>query len=367
MKLKYGMNPNQKYAEILEKKSLLPIEILNGKPGFINILDALNAWQLVKELNKATEKPAAASFKHVNPAGAAVGRPLSNTLRKIYFAENLDNSSLACAYLRARGTDRISSYGDFIAVSETLDVHTADIIAKEVSDGIVAPGYDTKALEILRKKRKGNYLIIVIDPDYEPRDIEERTVFGITLRQKRNNCVINRDILHEIVTQNKDLPEDIVEDVLLSLITLKYTQSNSICIARDGQTVGVGAGQQSRIHCTKLAISKTITWYLRQHPKVLDLKFPPDSSRTQKDILVNNFIEKNFAEKEKIACLKDCPNLVLGSDGLFPQRDNIDLAYDYGIKYIIQPGNSIRDQEVIDACNEYNMVMAFTGVRLFHH
>lgn len=367
MKLKYGMNPNQSIAEVVETDSTLPFKILNGTPGFINILDALNAWQLVRELKKSTNKPSAASFKHVNPAGAAVGRPLNDTLRKVYLAEGLDNSELACAYLRARGTDRISSYCDFIAVSDTLDVHTARIITKEATDGIIAPGYDTEALDLLKTKRKGNYLVLSIDPDYEPEDIEMREVFGITLRQKRNDCIITDQILNRIVTQNKELPDDIVEDALISLVTLKYTQSNSICIARDGQTIGVGAGQQSRIHCTKLALSKAMTWYLRQHPAVLDLPMPENSSRTQKDICINNYIESSFTETEKIENIKKCKNIVLSSDGLFPQRDNIDLAHEYGITYIIQPGNSIRDQEVINACDEHNMVMVFTGLRLFHH
>jgi phosphoribosylaminoimidazolecarboxamide formyltransferase/IMP cyclohydrolase len=327
----------------------------------------LNAWQLVKELKKATNKPSAASFKHVNPAGAAVGRPLNGTLRKAYLAEGLDNSELACAYLRARGTDRISSYGDFIAVSDKLDIHTAKIITKEVSDGIIAPDYDTDALELLKTKRKGNYLVLSIDKDYEPGDIEEREVFGIKLRQKRNDCIITDQILKNAVTRNKNLPDDIIEDIFVSLITLKYTQSNSICIALDGQTIGVGAGQQSRIHCTKLALSKSMTWYLRQHPGVLGADIPGNLSRTGTDILINNFIEKSFTENEKKENIRKCRNLVLSSDGMFPQRDNIDLADEYGIKYIVQPGNSIRDREVIDACDEHGMVMLFTGLRLFHH
>lgn len=366
MKLKYGMNPNQNYAEIVEEKNF-PLKILNGTPGFINILDALNAWQLVKELKEATGFSAATSFKHVNPAGAAIGKPLNEVLKKIYLAEDLDQTPLACAYLRARGADRMSSFGDFAAFSDIVDESSARILKKEVSDGVIAPGYTKEALEILKSKKGGSYLIIEIDPDYVPDEIEERTVFGIKLRQKRNNCKITREVLSNIVTKNKSLPEDVIIDMLVGLITLKYTQSNSICVTYDGQTIGVGAGQQSRIHCTQLAISKAQAWFLRQHPELLKITEQKEITRNEKDNLIIQYIESKMSEEEKRKWLKNLKDLTLASDGFIPFRDNIDLAHKYGVKYIVQPGESIRDDEVIAACDEYNMVMVNTGIRLFHH
>lgn len=366
MKLKYGMNPNQDYAEIIEGKDF-PLKILNGAPGFINVLDALNSWQLVKELKEATGIASAASFKHVNPAGAAIGRPLNETLKKMYLSEDLDVSPLACAYLRARGADRMSSFGDFVALSDVVDVPTAKIIKKEVSDGVIAPGFTDEALEILKSKKGGKYPVIQIDPSYNPPDVEERTLFGIKLAQKRNNCKITKDLLKNIVTKNKEINDDIRQDMLVGLITLKYTQSNSICISYDGQTVGVGAGQQSRIHCTQLAISKAHVWFLRQHPDCIKITENKDLNRNEKDNAIIQHIENKLSDMEKKDWLKNMKGLTLNSDGFIPFRDNIDLAGKHGIKYIVQPGQSIRDEDVINACNEYEMVMINTGLRLFHH
>ncbi len=366
MKLKYGMNPNQDYAEIIEGKDF-PLKILNGAPGFINILDSLNSWQLVKELKEATGIASAASFKHVNPAGAAIGKPLNETLKKIYLAEGLDTSPLSCAYLRARGADRMSSFGDFAALSDIVDGPTAKIIKREVSDGVIAPGYTNEALEILKSKKGGNYLVIQIDPAYNPPEIEERTLFGIKLAQKRNNFKITKDLLKNIITENKDINEEIIQDMLVGQIALKYTQSNSICISFDGQTIGVGAGQQSRIHCTHLAISKAEVWFLRQHPDCIKLTENKDLNRNEKDNAVIQYIENEMKESDKKNWLKKMNDLTLGSDGFIPFRDNIDLAHKHGIKYVVQPGQSIRDEDVINACNEYGMVMINTGLRLFHH
>lgn len=366
MKLKYGMNPNQDYAEVVEGENF-PLKILNGSPGFINILDALNAWQLVKELKEATGIASAASFKHVNPAGAAIGKPLNDTLKKVYLADGLDLSSLACAYLRARGADRMSSFGDFVALSDTVDVATAKILKKEVSDGVIAPDYTKEALDVLKSKKGGSYLVIQIDPKYQPDEIEERTVYGIKLRQKRNNCRITKELLSNIVTKNKKVSEEILIDMLVGLITLKYTQSNSICITFDGQTIGVGAGQQSRIHCTQLAISKAQNWFLRQHPELIKITEDKDISRNDKDNIIIQKIENEMGIEEKKKWLKNMRELTLSSDGFIPFRDNIDLAQKHGIKYVVQPGQSIRDEDVIEACNEYDMVMINTGLRLFHH
>lgn len=366
MKLKYGMNPNQDYAEIIEDKNF-PLKFLNGAPGFINILDALNSWQLVKELKEATGIPSAASFKHVNPAGAAIGKPLNDTLKKVYLAEGLDQSPLSCAYLRARGADRMSSFGDFAALSDTVDVPTAKILKKEVSDGVIAPDYSPEALEILKSKKGGNYLVIQIDKDYQPEQIEERTLYGIKLRQKRNDFKITGELLNNIVTKNKNINNDIKLDMLVGLITLKYTQSNTMCISFDGQTIGVGAGQQSRIHCTQLAIAKAETWFLRQHPDLIKITEKEGLSRNDIDNEIIQFIENKITDKQKKDWLKKMNNLTLNSDGFIPFRDNIDLAYKHNIKYIVQPGKSIRDDEVIAACDEHDIVMINTGLRLFHH
>jgi phosphoribosylaminoimidazolecarboxamide formyltransferase/IMP cyclohydrolase len=389
MQLKYGCNPNQKPSRIfMENSDDLPIEILNGKPGYINLLDALNGWQLVKELKQATLLPAATSFKHVSPAGAAVGTPLSDTLKKIYFVdEKAEFSPIACAYARARGADRMSSFGDFIALSDICDAATANLIAKEVSDGIIAPGYTDEALKILKGKRKGTYNIIKIDENYVPAPIERKQVFGITFEQGRNELDINEDILSDVVTENKIIPDSAKRDLLISLITLKYTQSNSVCYVKDGQAIGIGAGQQSRIHCTRLAGNKADTWWLRQAPKVLSLKFVDGIKRADRDNAIDVYIsdeyndvltdgawQKIFAEKpdvftpeEKKAWLAENTNVALGSDAFFPFGDNIERAYKSGVKYIAEPGGSIRDDNVIETCNKYNMAMAFTKIRLFHH
>ncbi len=386
--LKYGCNPNQKPSKIFMKDSSeLPIEVLNGKPGYINFLDAFNSWQLVRELKKATGMPSAASFKHVSPAGAAIGVPLSDTLKKIYFVDDLELSPLATAYARARGADRMSSYGDFIALSEVCDVPTAKLIAREVSDGIIAPGYEDEALEILKGKRKGTYNIIKIDENYTPAPIEHKDVFGITFEQGRNELSIDESLLENVVTENKNIPAEAKRDLLISLITLKYTQSNSVCYVKDGQAIGVGAGQQSRVHCTRLAGNKADVWYLRQHPKTLGLKFKADIRRPDRDntidvyvsddymdVLADGVWENFFDEKpepltkeEKKEWLATMSGVSLGSDAFFPFGDNIERAKKSGVEYIAQPGGSIRDDNVIETCNKYSMAMAFTGIRLFHH
>ena len=390
LELKYGCNPNQKPARIYMEKGELPIEVLSGKPGYINFLDAFNAWQLVKELKQASGLPAATSFKHVSPTSAAVGLPLSPALKKACFVddvEGLEDSALACAYARARGSDRMCSFGDFIALSDVCDEKTALLIKREVSDGIIAPGYTPEALEILKSKRKGNYNIVQIDPAYIPEPVERKQVFGITFEQKRNDFEINKELLDNIVTENQSLPESANRDLIVSLITLKYTQSNSVCFAYDGQAIGVGAGQQSRIHCTRLAGGKADTWFLRQHEKVLNLPFLPTLSRPDRDNVVDGYINKNeedvtaegnwqkyflsrpepLTAAEARAYLDTISGVSLGSDAFFPFGDNIERAYRSGVSYIAEPGGSIRDNLVIDTCNKYGIVMAFTGMRLFHH
>ena len=389
--LKYGCNPNQKPAKIfMEDSSELPIKILSGRPGYINFLDAFNAWQLVRELKEALGLPAATSFKHVSPTSAAVGIPLSDKLKKACFAddiEGLDESPLACAFARARGTDRMCSFGDFIALSDVCDVTTAKLIKREVSDGIIAPGYEPEALEILKSKRKGNYNIVEIDPSYVPAPIERKQVYGITFEQGRNNFEINKELLNNIVTENKALPESAKRDLIISLITLKYTQSNSVCYAVDGQAIGVGAGQQSRIHCTRLAGGKADTWFLRQYDKVLNLPFLDTLGRPERDNVIDGYINKNeedvcadgnwqkyfssrpepLTDAEARAYLDSITGVSLGSDAFFPFGDNVERAYKSGVTYIAQPGGSIRDDLVIKACDERGMVMMFTGMRLFHH
>ena len=389
--LKYGCNPNQKPSRIfMDNGEDLPIEILNGRPGFINFLDAFNSWQLVKELKEALGMPAVTSFKHVSPTSAAVGIPLSDDLKKACFVddiEGLDESPLACAYARARGTDRMCSFGDWVALSDVCDVTTALMIKREVSDGVIAPGYEPEALEILKSKRKGGYNIVKIDPDYVPEVTEHKHVFGITFEQGRNNFKIDADLLKNIVTENKDMPESAVRDLIVALITLKYTQSNSVCYAVDGQAIGVGAGQQSRIHCTRLAGTKADTWFLRQHEKVLNLPFKPELGRPDRDNVIDGYINKNeedvcadgnwqkyfteqpapLTDEEAKAFLATREEVALGSDAFFPFSDNIERAKRSGVKYIAEPGGSIRDDAVIECCNKYDMVMAFTGMRLFHH
>nr|WP_319488172.1 phosphoribosylaminoimidazolecarboxamide formyltransferase [uncultured Caproiciproducens sp.] len=386
--LKYGCNPNQKPSRIfMQDGSELPIEVLNGKPGYINFLDAFNSWQLVKELKTAAGLPAAASFKHVSPAGAAVACELSDTLKKIYFVDDLQLSPLASAYAMARGADRMSSYGDWIALSDICDTQTATLIAREVSDGVIAPGYTDEALAILKSKRKGGYNIVAINPDYQPASVEHKDVFGITFEQGRNEILIDNNMLANVITENKEIPDNAKQDLLISLITLKYTQSNSVCYVKDGQVIGVGAGQQSRIHCTRLAGNKADTWYLRQHPKVLGLQFKdgirrPDRDNTidvyiseeYMDVLADGVWENLFEQKpepltheEKCAWLNTLTNVALGSDAFFPFGDNIERAHKSGVNYIAQPGGSIRDDNVIDTCNKYGIAMAFTGMRLFHH
>ena len=390
LELKYGCNPNQKPARIYMEKGELPIEVLSGKPGYINFLDAFNAWQLVKELKQASGLPAATSFKHVSPTSAAVGLPLSPALKKACFVddvEGLEDSALACAYARARGSDRMCSFGDFIALSDVCDEKTALLIKREVSDGVIAPGYTPEALEILKSKRKGNYNIVQIDPAYTPGPVERKQVFGITFEQKRNDFEINKELLENIVTENQSLPESAKRDLMVSLITLKYTQSNSVCFAYDGQAIGVGAGQQSRIHCTRLAGDKADTWFLRQHEKVLNLPFLPTLSRPDRDNVVDGYINKNeedvtaegnwqkyfhsrpepLTAEEARAYLDTISGVSLGSDAFFPFGDNIERAYRSGVSYIAEPGGSFRDNLVIDTCNKYGIVMAFTGMRLFHH
>ena len=389
--LKYGCNPNQKPSRIyMDDGSDLPITILSGRPGYINFLDAFNSWQLVKELKIATGLPAVTSFKHVSPTSAAVGIPLSDKLKKACFVddiEGLDDSPLACAYARARGTDRMCSVGDWVALSDVCDVTTAKMIKREVSDGIIAPGFEPEALEILKTKRKGNYNIVQIDPDYVPAEKEHKQVFGITFEQGRNNFEINRELLANIVTDNKNLPETAVRDLIIALITLKYTQSNSVCFAVDGQAIGVGAGQQSRIHCTRLAGTKADTWFLRQADKVLNLPFKPELGRPDRDNVIDGYINQNeedvcadgnwqkyftskpepFTKAEQRAYLDTVSGVALGSDAFFPFGDNIERAHLSGVKYIAEPGGSIRDDAVIECCNKYGMTMSFTGMRLFHH
>ncbi|MEE0114483.1 MAG: phosphoribosylaminoimidazolecarboxamide formyltransferase [Ruminococcus sp.] len=389
MQLKYGCNPNQKPSRIfMADNSDLPITVLNGKPGYINLLDAFNGWQLVRELKQATGYCAATSFKHVSPAGAAIGKPLSDTLKKIYFVDDLGElSPLACAYARARGADRMSSYGDFIALSDVCDVPTAKMIQREVSDGIIAPGYEPEALEILKSKRKGTYNIIQIDPSYEPAALERKQVFGVTFEQGRNNLKIDEGMLENIVTENKNLPEDKKHDLLISLITLKYTQSNSVCYVKDGQAIGIGAGQQSRIHCTRLAGNKADIWWLRQHPKVMGLQFVDGIRRPDRDNAIDVYISDEymdvladgawenifkvkpevFTKEEQKAWLAQNTDVCLGSDAFFPFGDNIERAHKSGVTYIVEPGGSIRDDHVIMTCNKYHMVMAFCGIRFFHH
>lgn len=389
LELKYGCNPNQKPSRIFMKDdSDLPIEVLNGKPGYINFLDAFNSWQLVKELKAATGLPAAASFKHVSPAGAAVATELSDTLKKIYFVDDLELSPLASAYAKARGADRMSSYGDWAALSDVCDKETALLLKREVSDGIIAPGYTDEALEILKTKKRGNYNIVKIDPNYTPAPQEYKDVFGVTFQQGRNELKIDEEFLTKnIITENKELPEEAKRDLLIALITLKYTQSNSVCYAKDGQAIGVGAGQQSRIHCTRLAGNKADIWYLRQHPKCLNLPFREDIRRPDRDNTIDVYIsddyedvladgtwEQFFTEKpeplsreEKKEWLSTFSGVSLGSDAFFPFGDNIERAKRSGVQYVAQPGGSIRDDNVIDTCNKYNMTMCFTGIRLFHH
>ncbi len=389
LELKYGCNPNQKPSKIfMADGSELPITVLNGKPGYINFLDAFNGWQLVRELKEATGLPAATSFKHVSPAGAAVGRPLSDTLKKIYWVDDLGElTPLASAYARARGADRMSSFGDFIALSDECDACTANLIKREVSDGIIAPGYSDEALEILKSKKKGSYNIIQIDQTYKPDPIEHKQVFGITFEQGRNELPIDDSLLENIVTKNKDLPQSVKDDMKIALITLKYTQSNSVCFVKDGQAIGIGAGQQSRVHCTRLAGSKADNWLLRQSPNVLNLPFREDIGRPDRDNAIDNYIgddymdvladgkwEHFFTEKpaiftkeEKETWLSKATDVVLGSDAFFPFSDNIDRAAKSGVKYVVQPGGSVRDDIVINAADEYGMVMVCNGVRLFHH
>ena len=387
LELKYGCNPNQKPARIFMEEGELPIQVLNGKPGYINFLDALNSWQLVKELKEATGLPAAASFKHVSPAGAAVGTPLSDVEKKIYFAEGMELSPIACAYVRARGADRLCSYGDWAALSDVCDAATARYLALEVSDGVIAPGYTDEALEILKTKRKGGYNVVQIDPDYVPREVEHKDVFGVTFEQGRNNFAINEALLDNIVTDNKDLPDSAKRDMLVALITLKYTQSNSVCYVKDGQAIGVGAGQQSRIHCTRLAGNKADNWLLRQHPKTLALQFVPGIRRPDRDnaidvylsdeymdVLADGVWQQTFAVKpevltaeEKREWIAKQSGVTVGSDAFFPFGDNVERARKSGVRYIVQPGGSIRDDHVIATCNKYGIVMAFTGMRLFHH
>lgn len=388
MFLKYGCNPNQKPSRIYMESGELPITVLNGKPGYINLLDAFNGWQLVRELKRATGMCAATSFKHVSPAGAAVGAPLSDTLKQIYFVDDLGElSPLASAYARARGADRMSSYGDFIALSDVCDVPTAKMIQREVSDGIIAPGYEPEALEILKSKRKGSYNIIQIDESYEPAPIERKQVFGVTFEQGRNDLKIDNALLEHVVTDNQNIPDDKKRDLLISLITLKYTQSNSVCYVKDGQAIGIGAGQQSRIHCTRLAGNKADNWWLRQSPQVLGLQFVDGIRRADRDNAIDVYISDEymdvladgaweqifkvkpavFTKEEKQAWLAKNTDVCLGSDAFFPFGDNIERAKKSGVAYIAQPGGSIRDDNVIETCNKYGIAMAFTGIRLFHH
>lgn len=389
LELKYGCNPNQKPSRIyMQDESELPIQVLCGRPGYINFLDAFNGWQLVTELKKATGLPAATSFKHVSPAGAAVGLPLSETLAKIYWVDDLGElSPLACAYARARGADRMSSFGDFICLSDVCDADTARLIKREVSDGVIAPGYEPEALELLKQKKKGNYNVIQIDPDYIPAQLERKEVFGITFEQGRNELEIDEEFFSNVVTENKDIPESAKIDLAIAMITLKYTQSNSVCYVKGGQAIGIGAGQQSRIHCTRLAGQKADNWWLRQYPKVLELKFKEGIGRADRDNAIDlyigeeymdvladgvweNIFEKKpeaFTREEKRAWLDEMTDVALGSDAFFPFGDNIERAHKSGVKYVAQPGGSVRDDHVIETCNKYQMAMTFTGLRLFHH
>lgn len=389
LELKYGCNPNQKPSRIyMQDESELPVQVLCGRPGYINFLDAFNGWQLVTELKKATGLPAAASFKHVSPAGAAVGLPLSETLAKIYWVDDLGElSPLACAYARARGADRMSSFGDFICLSDVCDADTARLIKREVSDGVIAPGYEPEALELLEQKKKGNYSVIQIDPDYIPAPLERKEVFGITFEQGRNELEIDEEFFSNVVTENKDIPESAKIDLAIAMITLKYTQSNSVCYVKGGQAIGIGAGQQSRIHCTRLAGQKADNWWLRQSPKVLELKFKDGIGRADRDNAIDLYIgeeymdvladgvwentfEKKpeaFTREEKRAWLDEMTDVALGSDAFFPFGDNIERAHKSGVKYVAQPGGSVRDDHVIETCNKHQMAMTFTGLRLFHH
>lgn len=390
LELKYGCNPNQKPSRIFMENGELPIRILNGRPGYINFMDAFNAWQLVKELKAALGLAAATSFKHVSPTSAAVGLPLSDKLKKACFVDDiadLESSPLACAYARARGTDRMCSFGDFVALSDVCDAMTAKLIKREVSDGVIAPGYTPEALAILKEKRKGGYTVLEIDPDYVPEEIERKQVFGITFEQKRNNINISEEMLQNIVTENKNLPDDAKRDLIVALITLKYTQSNSVCYAVDGQAIGVGAGQQSRIHCTRLAGGKADTWFLRQCDKVLNLPFLPTLARPERDNVIDGYINQNeedvcadgnwqkyftvqpspLTAEEKAAYLAGIQGVSVGSDAFFPFGDNVERAHKSGVSFIVQPGGSVRDDQVIETCNKYGIVMAFNGIRLFHH
>ena len=388
LELKYGCNPNQKPARIFMREGELPVQVLNGRPGYINFMDALNSWQLVRELKEATVLPAAASFKHVSHAGAAVGLPLTEVERRLYFVDmDAPLTPVACAYIRARGADRMSSYGDWAALSDVCDAATARYLAREVSDGIIAPGYTPEAMEILKSKRKGNYNVVQIDPDYQPAALEYKDVFGVTFEQGHNNQKIDASLLQNLVTQAKDLPAEAQRDLVIALITLKYTQSNSVCYVRDGQAIGVGAGQQSRIHCTRLAGNKADLWWLRHHPRVLDLPFKTDIRRPDRDNTIDVYLSEDWMDvladgaweqfftrkpeplsrEEKRAWLDTLDGVSLGSDAFFPFGDNIERAHRSGVQYIAQPGGSIRDDHVIDTCDKYGIAMAFTGVRLFHH
>ena len=388
MELKYGCNPNQKPARVFMKDGQdLPFTVLNGRPGYINLLDAFNSWQLVRELREATGLPAAASFKHVSPAGAAVAVPLSETLKKMYFVEGIELTPMATAYIRARGADRMSSYGDFAALSDECDAATARFLAREVSDGVIAPSYSAEALEILKTKRKGNYLVIQMNPDYKAPELETKEVFGVTFEQKRNDIKITEELFNNIPTKNKNITDEAKRDLLIALITLKYTQSNSVCYAKDGQAIGIGAGQQSRVHCTRLAGNKADIWHLRQAPQVLNLPFKPDVRRPDRDNAIDVYISDEymdllgsddwkrvftekppvFTKEEKDAWLAQVKDVALGSDAFFPFGDNIERAHKSGVTYIAQPGGSVRDDNVIATCNKYGMAMAFTGIRLFHH
>lgn len=388
MELKYGCNPNQKPARVFMKDGQdLPFTVLNGRPGYINLLDAFNSWQLVRELREATGLPSAASFKHVSPAGAAVAVPLSETLKKMYFVEGIDLTPMATAYIRARGADRMSSYGDFAALSDECDAATARFLAREVSDGVIAPSYSAEALEILKTKRKGNYLVIQMNPDYKAPELETKEVFGVTFEQKRNDIKITEELFNNIPTKNKNITDEAKRDLLIALITLKYTQSNSVCYAKDGQAIGIGAGQQSRVHCTRLAGNKADIWHLRQAPQVLNLPFKPDVRRPDRDNAIDVYISDEymdllggddwkrvftekppvFTKEEKDAWLTQVKGVALGSDAFFPFGDNIERAHKSGVEFVAQSGGSIRDDNVIETCDKYNMAMAFVGIRLFHH
>lgn len=388
MELKYGCNPNQKPSRVFMKDGQdLPFTVLNGRPGYINLLDAFNSWQLVRELREATGLPAAASFKHVSPAGAAVAVPLSETLKKMYFVEGIELTPMATAYIRARGADRMSSYGDFAALSDECDAATARFLAREVSDGVIAPSYSAEALEILKTKRKGNYLVIQMNPDYKAPELETKEVFGVTFEQKRNDIKITEELFNNIPTKNKNITDEAKRDLLIALITLKYTQSNSVCYAKDGQAIGIGAGQQSRVHCTRLAGNKADIWHLRQAPQVLNLPFKPDVRRPDRDNAIDVYISDEymdllggddwkrvftekppvFTKEEKDAWLAQVKGVALGSDAFFPFGDNIERAHKSGVEFVAQSGGSIRDDNVIETCDKYNMAMAFVGIRLFHH